>query len=69
MFVSMLKTHLNSGLGKVDFQSYLLSHKYVWVACFGEQGFQNVQLGACECSALPTLLPRSGYYKNIDIIQ
>lgn len=54
-------THLNSGLRKVDFQGYLFSHEYVWVPCFGKQGFEDVQLRAREGSAFPTLLPRSGW--------
>ena len=50
--------YLNSGFWQVDFESHLLSHEDVWVACFLEEGLQNVQLGTGEGCALPPLLPR-----------
>ena len=53
--------YLDTGLGQVDLQSHLLPHEDVRVARLGEQGLQDVQLGAGESGALPTLFPGSGY--------
>ena len=59
--MGQLVQYLNTWLGQVDLQSNLLPHEDVWVARLGEQGLQDVQLGASESGALPTLFPGGGY--------
>ena len=56
-----LPQYLNTWLGQVDLQSDLLPHEDVRVARLGEQGLQDVELGASESGALPTLFPGSSY--------
>lgn len=56
--------YLDSGLGQVDFEGHLLSHEDVWVAGFGKQSLEDVQLCACKGGALPTLFTRCVYKKE-----
>lgn len=48
--------YLNSGLGKVDLQRHLFSHKNVRVTSFGKKRFENVKLWARKCRSFPPLL-------------
>ncbi len=48
--------YLNSGLGEVDLQCHLLSHKYVRVTSFPKERFENVKLCARERRSFPPLL-------------
>lgn len=59
--VYILASYLHSGLRQVDFEGHLLPHEDVWVACLGEECFQDVQLGPCKSGAFPTLLTRGGW--------
>lgn len=57
---TVLEPNLHPGLWQIDLEGHFFAHEDVRVARLGEEGFQDVQLGAGEGGAFASLLPGCG---------